>query len=104
MISQEMRERQFDLTRSFMAADGIKGLREISSIIKEVWNESNREHAIKYRVGDKVWFNSPKFGRIEGEVTRVNLVNLKVRATKGLKLGNWKVAPSLLHMLTHHLI
>jgi len=99
VVSQEMRNRQFELARSFMVADGIKGLREISSIVKEVWNESNREQAVQYRDGDKVWFQSGRYGRIEGEVVRVNLVNIRVRATKGLKLGNWKVASNLLHRI-----
>ena len=71
-----------------------KGLNEIISTINYRRKELNRQVKNQFSVGDRVWFNSRKGTKIEGEITKINRKNIVV--SQDNSYVSWNVTPSLL--------
>ena len=67
----------------------------LDAIIAEVKNrqrEMQREIGNAFNVGDKVWFDANRRGRIEGMISKINQKTIVVKTPT----VTWKVTPSLL--------
>tara|TARA_Y100000593_G_C4314588_1_gene340177 strand:+ start:844 stop:1113 length:270 start_codon:yes stop_codon:yes gene_type:complete len=69
-------------------------LNEIISTINYRRKELNRQVKNQFSVGDRVWFNSRKGTKIEGEITKINRKNIVVKQDDSFT--SWNVSPSLL--------
>jgi len=74
-------------------------MRQLHSILADRINNHIRHEqrmaACKFMEGEKVWWQSTKYGkRVEGVITKVCQKNIKVKATDGM---NWTVSATFLN-------
>ena len=62
-------------------------------MMKARWNALATMSVMKFRVGDKVQFDSAKRGTVSGKIMKVNRKTVKVRADD---MVMWTVSPGLL--------
>jgi hypothetical protein len=74
-------------------------LRVVNRALRDAWNNVERKTAREWKVGDRVYFESAKRGRIEGKIEAILPKNVRVRQDGGFGLP-WRVSPSLLRPLT----
>jgi len=68
---------------------------EMIELQKWLRDQANIKMKGEFKVGEQVWFETPKYGRIEGKITKINPKTVGVLCTK-TKL-KWKVHPSYLN-------
>lgn len=67
----------------------------LDAIIAEVKNrqrQMQQDIGSSFNVGDKVWFDAKRRGRVEGLIEKINQKTIVVKTP----LVTWKVSPSLL--------
>jgi len=76
--------------------DDKQALRQINDIVysklQTIRDNENLQARVNFNVGDEVWFDTRKRGRIYGVITKINPKTIHVDAG----YCNWKVAPTLL--------
>jgi len=88
-LNATQRTQLLDLISSCNSDD----LKDASTMMKARWNALATMSVMKFRVGDKVQFDSAKRGTVSGKIMKVNRKTVKVRADD---MVMWTVSPGLL--------
>ena len=68
---------------------------EMIELQKWLRDQANIKMKGEFKVGEQVWFETYRYGRVEGKITKINPKTVGIRCTK-TKL-KWKVHPSYLN-------
>jgi len=73
-----------------------KTLEEVMEFKKWLNKYIEFENKSQFKIGDKVWFETPKYGRINGVIDKINPKTISVKDTVselGRTWRGWKVHP-----------
>lgn len=71
-----------------------EALNELSKFIYNEKEHRARAKMLEFRVGDKVWFETTKYGKITGIVKKIGTKNISVQTSN---FRSWRVYVGFLH-------